>query len=521
VKFEPIAHVEPGPPHQRERFGVLTSQSVSTRQLLAVLLLFLLAANQLLLFFLETAPAIALAAGAASATLFLFMLRLPMPDQPRVSVGRLAGCIALAGLLLVLGGEGRLAYANTDWQIRDAVLRDMTVHPWPYAYTGRGALELLRAPAGMYLMPALAGKLGGIGVAQAALLAQNAVLLGIVLALGSMLAATARARLVLAAVAVAFSGMDFLGMLSLDPATAMNMTAHLEAWGTIQFSSHITLAFWVPQHAIAGWAGAVLFLLWARGRLPLFAFLAPLPLLALWSPLALMGLMPFAAAAGFTALLRRELKAADVALPALAAALALPALLYLQAAGDSVGLRAYPLRPLGWLYFQLFETVPFILGVALLAKGRQPKLLLALAACWLAVVPFIQIGTSSDFMMRASIPALAVLAVLVAEALASSGGDYKADGRLPRALLLFTLAVGAVTGAHEVARALLYRPTPLTRCDLIETTVAHAGPKAPAGMSTYLAPVTAIPAPLRPKRVKPVARTAGVTCWERPWKVRR
>jgi hypothetical protein len=295
----------------------------------------------------------------------------------------------------------------------------MVLHSWPYAYSGRGVLELLRAPIGMYLAPALVGKLGGPSVAEVALLIQNSAFLGIVLALGSLLVQAARARLILLVVVVAFSGMDFLGQLSLDAPPALDLTYHLENWAGIQLSSHITLAFWVPQHALAGWTGALLFLLWCKGRVPLVAFLVPLPLLALWSPLALMGLAPFAAVAGVTMLVRRRLVVRDFALPTLATAVALPALVYLQAASDSVGFRLYPIGASNWFYFQLFETIPLILGTALLLRGRSQALLLAVTAGWLALVPFIQVGPSVDFMMRASIPALAVLAVLVAEAITS------------------------------------------------------------------------------------------------------
>jgi hypothetical protein len=526
MKFEPIALVRPVAP--ASWLGPLACRSVAPRQLLIVLLLVLLAANQLLLQFLGVGPIGALAGLAASGALLLFMLRLPIEEERRISVGCLAGCIILAGLIFALGGEGRLFYANSDWQIRDAVLRDMTLHPWPYAYTGRGSLELLRAPIGMYLIPALLGKLGGTGLAEVALLVQNAVLLGILLALGSLLVETTRARIILLTVMIWFSGMDFVAELMIDPADALDITSHIEPWAWIQFSSHVTQAFWVPQHAIVGWAGALLFLLWVKGRLPLAGFVVPLPFMALWSPLALMGLIPFAGAAGLTMMLQRQLKQRDVPAPALAALVALPALVYLQTAGDTVGFRPFPLQPLKWFQFQLFETLPFILGVALLAKSARSRLLLALSGSWLAIVPFIQVGESVDFMMRASITALAVLAVLVGEAIAGERKDFRADGRLPRMLLMVTCCIGAVTGIHEVARALLFRPTPLTRCDLLRTTIDHVesigepgGGSALAGMSTYLAPLTAFPERIRPKDVQQVPLTEGVRCWERPWKVSR
>jgi hypothetical protein len=457
----------------------------------------------------------------ASAGLLVFMLRAPQMAGPRVSLGRLAGCIALAGVIFILGGEGRLTFANADWQVRDAVLRDMALHAWPYAYSGRGVAELLRAPVGMYLIPALVGKVGGATSAEIALLVQNSVLLGIIFALGSLLAETGRSRALLLIVVVAFSGMDFAAKLSTDPAAAREWATHLDQWGPLQFSSHITQAFWVPQHAIAGWAGALLFLLWQRGRLPLSAFLVPLPLLALWSPLALMGTMPFVAFAGVTALLQRRLARRDILVPAFAVITVVPALIYLQAASDTVAMRLFPVPSLAWLRFQLVETIPFIVGVGLLAKSCRPKLLLGVAALWLGIVPLIQIGPTTDFMMRASIPALAVLSVLVAEAITPSCPDYRENGRLSRGLLIAALAVGSLTGVHEIARALAYRPAPLTRCELIRTTVDHAGVQVLPKMSTYLAPVSSLPVPLRPERFAIVPFSTATKCWDRPWMMRR
>ena len=43
-------------------------------------------------------------------------------------MARIATCFAIGFILLLLGREGRLFYANVDWQVRDAILRDMTVH---------------------------------------------------------------------------------------------------------------------------------------------------------------------------------------------------------------------------------------------------------------------------------------------------------------------------------------------------------------------------------------------------------
>ena len=42
---------------------------------------------------------------------------------------------------------------------------------------------------------------------------------------------------------------------------------HLEQWAGLQFSGHLTQAFWVPQHALAGWFFAAFYMLWRDRRL--------------------------------------------------------------------------------------------------------------------------------------------------------------------------------------------------------------------------------------------------------------
>ncbi len=80
------------------------------------------------------------------------------------------GCLFL-GLLWALGATGthHLLYSAADWQIRDAVLLDLTRNPGPVVYTVGEETWLLRAPMGYYMPAALLGHALGFGVAQAAL----------------------------------------------------------------------------------------------------------------------------------------------------------------------------------------------------------------------------------------------------------------------------------------------------------------------------------------------------------------
>jgi hypothetical protein len=483
---------------------------VSPAYLLAGLVLLLGTDNILLLRFLGLAsPAIFAAATLSLAVLFGCLVRLTSRLQQGIPLSRLGICLGVAAVVMLLGGEGRIFYANTDWQIRDAVLNDMIRSTWPVVYPHDGGPMLLRAPIGMYLLPALVGKLGGLVSADWALLVQNSLVLGTILALGSLLFPSSRGRRIALLVLLAFSGMDTIGVILGRPSQLLPITRNIDGYGGIQYDANLTLAFWVPQHALIGWLGALLFLLWRAERISLGAFLSPLPLAALWSPLGLVGVMPFVAIAGAETLLRRKLRMSDIALPGLACLIVSGSLLYLAADAGSVGMQPFPVIPLVYMIVVLMDVVPFV--VIPLASGatRVGRLTVLIAAVWLLAMPFLQLGGNTD--TRASIPALAILAVLSIDVILNR------EAVLGRAAMMAVLAVGVMTPLREVARAIAFRPSPPPQCDLIDAWQPSYGN---FPLTPYLARASALPPFLRGAALeatigRPVRPPKQ--CWSRRW----
>ena len=105
--------------------------------------------------------------------------------------------------------------------------------------------------------------------------------------------------------------------------------------------------------------------------------------------------------------------------------------------------------PLARLLFIILEAGVFC--VFLLKRERTP--LAWTTAAVLLLLPWVQFGPNNDLAMRASIPALTILWLAIADDLTAPPGDR----RLPRGwrTALFALfALGAITPLQEIHRAL-------------------------------------------------------------------
>jgi hypothetical protein len=359
-----------------------------------------------------------------------------------------------------LGGAGHLFFANFDWQTRDLVLRDLVVGAWPVGYGLReGADLLLRAPIGYFLPAAVVGKVFGLRFADPALLLWTA--LGVALFLGL---AVTRVRgwpavLLLVAVLVLFSGMDLVGTVlrgGLLLAQHLRPADHIEWWADrFQYSSHSTQLFWVPNHALAGWVATTWLL--RHAERPEFARLLPLvvALIPIWSPLTAIGFMLLAGAWWLQQMLRtRAKRLVDPVNMVAAFGIAIVTGAYLVMGAGDIRSGATAQAGESMLFF-----VPHYLQFVLLEAGILWLLLLAIRADLLLVVagltlwllPLVAFGPYNDLAMRASIPALVVLATAAASALSSPARARQRRVYWP---IVVVLLLGVPTAVMEMTRAL-------------------------------------------------------------------
>jgi hypothetical protein len=401
--------------------------------------------------------------------------------QPALTRMHLAVAVMVACAWTVCGGTGHLVFANADWHVRDAVLHDLVAGSWPVGYVSPdGATRLLRAPVGFYLPAALVGKWAGLMAAHAAMAVWTAA--GATLFLLQVLSRIPPrlgTALMAAAVIVLFSGLDIVGTLLHAPGSAAHwdFTWHLEWWAErYQYSSMTTQLFWVPNHALCGWVAMGLLLRSPRGALePVLPIL--IVAVALCSPLTALGVMPFALLRAAEAMPRSlGLAHPRVWLPASIVGLVVAAYLTLDSSHIP---KSWTVRSGAAALFDLSRQAEFfvleagLVGGVILALCRSRGVVLALVI--LALLPLVSFGEANDFVMRASIPSLTVLAMEAARALAEPAAT--AAARAKKILLGALLALGAVTPFQEFARAAVLPRWPINaHATLIEAACGRYPP---------------------------------------------
>ncbi len=405
------------------------------------------------------------------------------PLTRRMRLGMAAITVGIAAVWATLGGVGHFVYANLDWTVRDAVLLDLVRNPWPVVYdsaSGQPA-SMLRAPIGFYLPAAAVGKVLGIRFAELTLLLWT--VLGVFLTF--MLMQRDRPRvlqlLVRLAVFILFSGMDIVGTIAHYNPYAIG--EHLEWWAFIfQYSSHTTQLFWVPNHALPGWI-AIAWLLGYQGkRLPIAPAILMVALTPLWSPLTAIGLAPIFGVAIVADLMRdrsRHWFAAVLDLHFVGPVLICCVLIYpyLLLGSGTVGSGfSYKVPWVGedfaprYLEFVIFE---FVLFAALLLWRYRLEPLLVCSIVLLLILPTYRIGGVNDLAMRASIPALALLAIRLGDWL-STPIERTRDADV-RIIVAGLLVIGAVTPFMEIARVFIEPRWDMdTRHSLVEVTHGYA-----------------------------------------------
>ena len=85
-------------------------------------------------------------------------------------------------------------------------------------------------------------------------------------------------------------------------------------------------------------------------------------------------------------------------------------------------------------------------------KYQKKNPLFYIMIAWLCICPWIQVGYAGDFCMRASIPALVLLYIMLVEAIENF---VKAKKYIQVCLIVLLICLGAITSQNEIQRTIV------------------------------------------------------------------
>lgn len=368
-------------------------------------------------------------------------------------------------------GQGtHIWYQSSDWEARNAILRDLVTHPWPVVYEWKDTA--LCYYIGHWMVPALLGKIAySLAGYSAGWFVARIVLwvwtwLGVCLVLSLILiyvsANTWQKILKAIVIFVFFSGMDFFGAFfraELSSAYNYNLL-HLEWWLPYQYSSITTCLAWVFNQSITPWI--IVCLLMLDTSVKEYGFLLVSGLLC--GPLPMVGIVWIM----LLKIIRLIVKDGEKAwkwifskenivivlsvFPIIAA--------YYKSNGAVAGLgsnRAAALDAPSTILFFLMDAGIYLL---LLWKDYRHDLIYYGVVILLLACPLIRIGESYDFTMRASIPGIFIMMLYCMDMVINRKGEpvnaqgyVSSEYRFRRNIMIICLMIGAATPVLE-----LYRP---------------------------------------------------------------
>lgn len=369
--------------------------------------------------------------------------------------------IAIVLFWVLLSGIAGIAFQNKDHNCRNAVYETLVRMDWPAVDFNIGENgSMLIYYIGFWLPAAIFGKAFGI---QAGYYFQVVwAVLGILLFYGLVCIYRRRFAIWPLVVFIFFSGLDTVGFLiTRHPEMITDVTSHMEWWTVYQFSSFSTQLFWVFNQAVPAWILILLYMLQKNNK---YLFVLSAGAL-LSSPLSTIGMVPFVFYFSIVNVI--SLKNAhkskminwikSVLTPENIVGIAVNIVigLYLigNMAGQSVGkgndaeINIHNI--LRWGGFVFLEAGIF----SILTFKKKRIILSAITLGWLCICPLIRIGYSTDFCMRASIPALVILYLMVIDTLEDALCNKK---RVLASALVVVLLIGSVTPAHEILRGILW-----------------------------------------------------------------
>lgn len=368
-----------------------------------------------------------------------------------------------------MSGIGKYVFQNDDHYARNAFFEMLVEYDWPIINSNvTGNLEGNPSRTsfiyyfGFWIPSAVAGKLFGVQIGY--FFQFLWAVLGIFLAYYFICIWQKKIQLWPLLIMIFFSGLDIAGAwFSGQNIFSLGNDTHLEWWAVpYQYSSMTTQLFWVFNQSIPAWLCTIMILLQKNSKNIVFILACTM----LTSTFPFVGLIPIV----FYICMREyaEMKISTAHSIKIKSFLSNVLSFQNVAGGGIVGIISFlflksniagghfmwqsTLGPsfhnhlLKYGFFIILEVGIYIL---LLYKYNQNNRLYFLCVVILCIIPPFKVGNGGDFCMRASIPALFILMLLVIDTLQRA--SFLHD-KMVFWGLIFTICIGSVTPLHEISR---------------------------------------------------------------------
>lgn len=365
----------------------------------------------------------------------------------------LISLFVIALIWVYLSGIGALVYQNLDHNCRNPLFELLVKESWPVANSSSSAI--LTYYIAFWLPSAVVGKIfNSIQIGYYFQVFWAA--LGIFLFFYYVTASFRKKNYLPIILFIFFSGMDILGeIIILNTPAIFEITEHLEWWSGFQFSSMTTQLFWVFNQAIASWLIVVMLITEKNNKNIGFLYSC----LFLHSTLPAIGIFPFiiywCIKNGKKKIEISEFKQSFLSLftfqniiGSLTIFIVCYSYLSSNISSQEIGLLIINNFNIFFIFIML-EVGVFLLAIFEIYK-KNP-LYYIVWVCFLDY-PLIRIGFGLDFCMRATIPVLVILYLMICRALESK--YYFKKFKTAYIVLVISLIIGAITPIHEFTRTI-------------------------------------------------------------------
>ena len=394
-----------------------------------------------------------------------------MPEWNQDNIIKIFFIIGVLAIWVYYSGIGKFVFQNADHTVRNRIFDMLVQHDWPIKSTklvtnfdGETGFYGIIYYIGFWMPSAVIGKLFGlrIGYYTQAVWA----LLGLILIYYFMCSRWKQIKVWPVFVLIFFSGLDIIGayLTNMDYVNS-SVIWHLEWWANpYQYSSMTTQLFWVFNQALPVWLATIFCYIQKNNRNLIFILACSM----LTSTLPFIGLLPIVVFLCFT---RKEEKINNkenslkqrllflikdtCTIQNVLGGGVIGILSFIYLSGNLSGSHVMGKNSLGpgWenslAKYVLFIILDLGIYVVLLYKYQKDQSLYYFVVANLLIIPWIKIGASGDFCMRASIPGLFLIMLWVIDSISKA---WKDKAYILFAGLIITLSIGSVTPVFEMRR---------------------------------------------------------------------